>query len=155
MNYSIFFFHQSIGGLRLAIHSSQFGAASPEASLRAGELPFGLVVRVCASPSRQDSVFSLPCLGVYLWLRTTPLLRLQTLSPHSRHSPSLRSILPDFGHALATRPLNVVYFPVGPRDNSSPYPCRTSRLGRSKCDWVRNRVCRKDLTSFQCRRAWA
>ena len=70
----------------------QFGAVSPEASLRAGELPFGLVVRVCASPSRQDSVFSLPCLGIYLWLRATTLLRLQTLSPHSRHSPSLRSI---------------------------------------------------------------
>ena len=70
----------------------QFGAVSPEASLRAGELPFGLVVRVCASPSRQDSVFSLPCLCIYLWLRATTLLRLQTLSPHSRHSPSLRSI---------------------------------------------------------------
>ena len=92
----------------------QFGAVSPEASLRAGELPFGLVVQVCASPSRQDSVFSHnrplrgfathreantpsearaePCLGIYLWLRATTLLRLQTLSPHSRHSPSLRSI---------------------------------------------------------------
>ena len=51
------------------------------------ELPLGLVARVCASPSRQDSVFSLPCLGIHLWLRTTPLPRLQTLSPHSRHSP--------------------------------------------------------------------
>ena len=55
--------------------------------LRSGELPLRFVARVCASPSRQDSVFDLPCHGAGLWLRTTSLLRLQTLSPHSRHFP--------------------------------------------------------------------
>ena len=55
--------------------------------LRSGELPLGFVARVCASPSRQDSVFGLPCHGAGLWMRTAPLLRLQTLSPHSRHFP--------------------------------------------------------------------
>ena len=59
--------------------------------LRAGELPFGLVVRVCASPARQESVFSLPCLDRISGCVRVPLLRLQTLSPHSRHSPSLAS----------------------------------------------------------------
>ena len=77
-----------------------------------------------------------------------------SLLTHGTPRPSARSF-PDSGRALAIRPLNCVYCTSGPRDSSSPYPWRTSRLGRSKCDWVRSRGCRKDLTSFQCRRASA
>ena len=57
-----------------------------------------------------------------------------SLLTHGTPRPSARSF-PDFGHALAIRPLNGVYCLAGPRDNSSPYPCRISRFGRSKCDW--------------------
>ena len=57
-----------------------------------------------------------------------------SLLTHGTPRPCARSF-PDFGHALAIRPLNGVYCLAGPRDNSSPYPCRISRFGRSKCDW--------------------
>ena len=115
--------------------ASQFGAASPEASLRAGELPFGLVVRVCASPSRQRIRSACPASApISGCVRRLSYACKPSLLTHGTPRPSARSF-PDFGHALAIRPLNGVYCLAGPRDNSSPYPCRISRFGRSKCDW--------------------
>ena len=145
------------------LHLTRCRGAPPEASLRAVVLPLGLVPRFCASPRRQSSVFSLPCLGWCLWLRARRLLRLQNLAPHSRHTPSLRS--PRIRTERASRPRRACRAPrlwriirAGPSRQKLPQPTAQAwfaayrmRLGWMVCQFL----CREGLTSSRFRRAWA
>ena len=83
-------------------------------SVAAG-LALGLVAANVATPfaRRQQALFSLPCLGYYLWLQAVPLLRLRVLrdsfapprrSVASSSSPSPKGATPQHGREGEVEP---------------------------------------------------